>query len=223
MSSFSGSGFTEGYIDEIFTSIQGEGLYCGVRQVFVRFSGCNLRCAYCDTPSSHSNPKVCNIELEPGTLRFAEEPNPVSYDTFLKYMEILNRYRNHSISITGGEPLLQGKFLRKVLPELKKKGHTIFLETNGTQADQLKKLLPYIDIISMDIKLPSVARLGEMWYDHEDFLQQARDTELFVKIVLGNAMNPIDLEKACKLVAKFSPHIPVILQPKTELDGSIYF
>lgn len=224
MNSFRGdTKFSEGFISEIFTSIQGEGVYCGARQIFIRFTGCNLRCAYCDTPASHSNPQYCSVEMEPGSFRFIDEPNPIIPDVLYKHINHLSRYHNHSIALTGGEPLLQGNFLRGVLPYLKNLGHTIYLETNGTQAEQLKLLLPYIDIIAMDIKLPSVTRLGDLWFDHEDFLKVAKERELFVKIVLGNVINPLELEKACKLVAKIAPRVPLILQPLTESGGKVGF
>ncbi len=224
MNSFKGnSKFSEGFISEIFASIQGEGVYCGTRQIFIRFTGCNLRCAYCDTKASHSNPQYCNVEMEPGTFRFLEEPNPVTPEILFKHINRLSRYHNHSIALTGGEPLLQGNFLRTVLPDLKSLGHTIYLETNGTQSDQLKQLLPYIDIISMDIKLPSVAKLGDLWFDHEDFLKLARECDLFVKIILGNVINPLELEKACKMIARIAPNAPLILQPLTQPDGKMDF
>ena len=215
--------FSEGFISEIFTSIQGEGVYCGARQIFIRFTGCNLRCAYCDTEASHSNPQFCNVEGDPGTFRFIQEPNPIIPEILFKHINRFSRYHNHSIALTGGEPLLQGNFLRTVLPHLKSLGHVIYLETNGTQPEQLKPLLPYIDIIAMDIKLPSVSKLGDLWFDHEDFLKLARECNLFVKIILGNIINPLELEKACKLVAKIAPQVPLVLQPLTGPGGKIDF
>lgn len=224
MNSFRGNNkFSEGFISEIFTSIQGEGVYCGARQIFIRFTGCNLRCAYCDTQASHSNPQYCRIETEPGMSRFQDEPNPIVPEILYNHINRLSRYHNHSIALTGGEPLLQGSFLRTVLPDLKSQGHIIYLETNGTQPDQLKHLLPYLDIISMDMKLPSVTKLGDLWFDHEDFLRIARECDLFVKIILGSSINPLELEKACKIIAKIAPDTPLILQPMTMADGRLDF
>ena len=51
---------------EVFSSIQGEGKYVGCRQLFVRFSGCNLNCQYCDTTFSHNNFEKCKIEKVAG-------------------------------------------------------------------------------------------------------------------------------------------------------------
>ncbi|PLX95348.1 MAG: 7-carboxy-7-deazaguanine synthase QueE, partial [Desulfuromonas sp.] len=61
---------------ELFSSIQGEGVFLGERQAFLRLAGCNLDCAYCDTPfvpTSH-----CRVEETPGSGVFYDLPNPLS-------------------------------------------------------------------------------------------------------------------------------------------------
>ncbi|MCK5661099.1 MAG: 7-carboxy-7-deazaguanine synthase QueE, partial [Methanosarcinales archaeon] len=65
------------HIYEIFNSIQGEGPYVGMRQVFVRFCGCNLACEYCDTYESRKDViSNCSVEKVPGSRIFSKIENP---------------------------------------------------------------------------------------------------------------------------------------------------
>ena len=65
------------FISEMFSGIQGEGPYVGVRQVFVRLAGCDLRCHWCDTPASLVRRGAGRYETSPGSREFTERPNPV--------------------------------------------------------------------------------------------------------------------------------------------------
>jgi organic radical activating enzyme len=123
------------YISEVFSSIQGEGKLLGRRQIFIRFSGCNLNCNYCDTPKSR---------------------NPIfgrntSVDELQRYVEKLITSDFHSISLTGGEPLLHVDFIKEFL---KKIDYEVLIETNGSLPDELEKIVDVIDYASVDIKLP---------------------------------------------------------------------
>src|SRR3989338_4150854 len=86
-------------ISEIFSSLQGEGPYLGVKQIFVRFGRCNMHCVYCD-------------ELE----KMKEERFTVySSESLLREIETLETEKgeHHSVSLTGGEPLFYAAFLRE--------------------------------------------------------------------------------------------------------------
>ncbi len=97
-------------VSEIFESIQGESTYAGLPCVFIRLSGCNLRCSYCDT-------------------RYVfEEGKEMSID------EILSRLKGKGqklVEITGGEPLLQ-EGVYKLTRELLDKDFEVLIETNGS-------------------------------------------------------------------------------------------
>lgn len=194
-------------IAEIFDSIQGEGIYSGIKQVFVRFFGCNLKCAFCDTP------------LE----AFQEKTPDEVRGEILKYSNF------HSVSLTGGEPLCQADFLKDLLPGIRALGHKVYLETNGTLPRELQKIIDDIDIIAMDIKLPSSTKGCALWPEHEDFLKAALKKEVFVKMVVTSETEIADIFRARAIIREADPCIPVILQPNwtdgcaTLSDKMIFF
>jgi organic radical activating enzyme len=204
-------------VQEIFSSIQGEGPYVGVRQLFLRLPGCNLACPYCDTLTDYS-PQLL-LEAVPGSRSFESYDNPLNLPDLLGLLLRFNFQKHHSLSVTGGEPLLWNRELAEFLPLVREQGLKIYLETNGTLFQQLDTLLPWLDIISMDIKLPYGGR--SFWTEHQEFLEVSKDKEVFVKIVVHSATSIVDLSTARELIARVSPNIPVILQPVTAARGLI--
>ena len=210
------------HIVEVFSSIQGEGLLVGLRQIFLRFHGCNLSCAYCDTEITQP-PLFCRMEGTPGRRDFIEVANPVSLDRLVMLLGGWDKGWpgiHHSISITGGEPLLNLEILLEWLPELRKL-FPIYLETNGVLHEALSRLINMLDYISMDIKLPSTSGCTDLWGCHKDFLQIAAQKNVFVKIVTSDATEDWEIERALMTVAAVSRDIPVILQPVTLRNGNV--
>ncbi|MBJ6749337.1 7-carboxy-7-deazaguanine synthase QueE [Geomonas anaerohicana] len=208
---------------ECFSSIQGEGVLVGLRQVFLRFSGCNLDCKFCDTPGMSAVPEECLLELTPGRRDFFKVPNPVPLERVATLIESWTAAWpgiHHSISVTGGEPLLFGTLLEEWLPVLKKL-LPIYLETNGTLPEALAPLIPHLDSIGMDIKLPSSTGCPELWDQHHAFLELAAMKDVFVKIVVGQETEDWEIQRSCAMIASVDPGIPLILQPVTRPDGSI--
>lgn len=202
-------------VTEIFSSIQGEGPYVGVRQIFLRLPKCNLACPYCDTESKV--PAQFRIEKVSGTRLFDMIDNPVPLDKLLVLLQAYDFPIHHSLSITGGEPLLWADELQVLLPILKEKGLNIYLETNGTLPDQLLQILPMVDVISMDIKLPYDNKT--FWDVHESFLRCCTQKEVFVKIVVNQDTSLEHLMHAGDLIARVDPTILTILQPVTQSRG----
>lgn len=96
-------------ISEIFYSISGEGFLQGIPLIFIRFSGCNLRCNWCDTKYAW------------------EDGEEIRVDEILK---IIENYKCKNVCFTGGEPYLQE--IEFLYEELKRKNYWISVETNGT-------------------------------------------------------------------------------------------
>jgi len=187
-----------GKILEIFRSIQGEGKYVGSPQVFVRFFECNMHCVWCDTPASIGDGKREYQELN---VREAVSQVNALYE---------NAY---GVSITGGEPLLQKDFLKAFCHALRRQGKKIYLDTNGTLPDALKEIIKDVDIIAMDIKLPTSTLQNAYWVEHKEFLKVAVRKEVFVKVVISMNTHLGEILKAAKLVADIDPKILFILQP----------
>ena len=119
-------------INEIFYSIQGEGKWIGLPNIFIRTTGCNLRCAYCDTKYAYESGKEMKIN------------------------EILNeisKYDCKYVCLTGGEPLFQQNTI-ELIKNLIKNDYFVIIETNGSIS--IKDLIKFKKLmISLDIKCPS--------------------------------------------------------------------
>ena len=191
---------------EIFRSVQGEGAYVGSKQVFIRFYECNMFCHWCDTP--HSIGKLVQEKLKTAASRYED----LSLEDIIKRVDVLWG-NSHSISLTGGEPLLQADFIGVLLPVLKERMYSVHIETNGTLPEDLRKVIGRIDIVAMDIKLPSSTRQRSFWEEHKLFLEIANQKEVFVKVVVTNDTDFEDVLKAVDIVKTVNRDILFILQP----------
>ena len=190
-------------IKEMFVSTQGEGPYIGYKQLFIRFCACNLSCKFCDTDYTFSDK---NAVYSPSEL-----------------LELINKDFDlsliHSISYTGGEPLIHADFLKIFLPHTEQIN---YLETNATLSAELLKVVDYVDIISADIKLPSATGINGTFELHNEFFKVARlnqDVDLFAKVVLDETITEEEIIATSNLVKRYD--IPLIIQPKTNIDGTL--
>ncbi len=180
-------------IREIFSSIQGEGPFIGYKQLFVRFCGCNLNCAYCDTEFDVKNAKEYSVD---------------------ELLDVVNRNSDcHSVSLTGGEPLLSLDFLKEFVSKCTL---PVYLETNGTLYKNLAEIIDDIDFVSADIKLPSCTGLKPLWDEHDMFFEIASEKTLFAKVVFDSNIEDEEIKKACNLCRKYD--IELVLQPMMKGD-----
>jgi 7-carboxy-7-deazaguanine synthase len=142
-------------VNEIFKSIQGESTYAGIPCTFVRLTGCNLRCSYCDT-----------------TYAYEEGIEMTANEIIMK----IEGYGCKNVCITGGEPLIQ-KNIVKLITLLKKNKYKIFVETNGAvNIDSL----PVNIIRIIDIKCPDSGMNKEMDWNNLERLRGADEVKFVI-------------------------------------------
>jgi 7-carboxy-7-deazaguanine synthase len=129
-------------VNEIFYSIQGESSYAGRPCVFVRLTGCNLRCAYCDTQYAYHEGREREIK---------------------DIIDLVSSYKCTLVEVTGGEPLIQ-KETPVLIKSLLEEGYEVLLETNGSQ--DISRIDPQC-IRIVDIKCPA-KRQGTTWKTFAD-------------------------------------------------------
>lgn len=174
-------------VNEIFHSVQGEGTRAGVRCVFVRLTGCHLRCTYCDTEYSFHEGQWMSLD---------------------EVIERVRAYDCPTVEVTGGEPLLQPG----VYPLLERllAGHeTVLLETSG--AVSIEKVDPRVVRI-VDLKTPSSGELERNCWENIERLTP-RDE---VKFVIGtredyewsrDVVSRYDLTRRCAVI--FAPVVGI--------------
>ena len=187
-------------IKEIFTSIQGEGPYIGQKQTFIRFCRCNLACKFCDTDFK--------TDLKEYTIS--------------SLAGILKKENSKTLSLTGGEPLLEIEFLFEFLKKYKKElSKKIYLETNGTRTSELKKIIDFVDVVAADIKIESATGEKNQFEKNEEFLKIAFENkkEAFIKVVFDENILNNEINEIVKIARKFN--FKIVLQPKMPMDEGL--
>ncbi|HOP23274.1 MAG TPA: 7-carboxy-7-deazaguanine synthase QueE [Gammaproteobacteria bacterium] len=143
-------------ITEIFHSIQGESTFSGLPTVFIRLTGCPLRCTWCDTEYSFSGGKWFEIE---------------------EILQEVRKYKTPYVCVTGGEPLSQKRCLN-LLDLLVEHGFTVSLETSGA--------LPISDVndkvvIVMDLKAPGSGELQSNHFENINYLDSKDQVKFVIK------------------------------------------
>ena len=133
-------------ITEIFYSLQGEAREVGIPTVFVRLTGCPLRCNYCDTAYAFKG------------------NNPLSIEQILAE---ISKYKTHYVCVTGGEPMAQSNCLG-LLDTLIEKGYKVSMETSGSI--DISKVNKNVSIV-MDLKTPSSTEQHQKRYENIALLE----------------------------------------------------
>lgn len=175
-------------INEIFYSLQGEGSWSGLANIFVRVTGCNLRCSYCDTKYAYKNGQIMNIN---------------------DIIREIQKYPCKYICITGGEPLLQDETLDLIHILLKKK-YKICIETNGSinigNISGKNSLM-----LSLDIKCPSSGMHEKMIFKNLNHLTNKDQLKFVIK-------NRQDYDYSKSIITKYKPRCKLFFQPLWGID-----
>lgn len=213
-----------GYVGEVFSSIQGEGIHLGCRQVFVRLAGCPLHCVYCDTVRFRSPVRRwCVVECRPGSQEFKKVKNPVETSRVVEWVRELWTSATHSVALTGGEPLAAGEFLVELTRALKQRGFRNYLETSGVSSPVFERVAEHIDFAAIDIKLPehrAVERWGELLKYELGCVRLAlkHRVDTFVKLVVLESTEASTVIRVCRRLKRIG-RVPVVLQPVTPRRG----
>ncbi|MEF8879857.1 MAG: radical SAM protein [Candidatus Thermoplasmatota archaeon] len=175
-------------ITEIFYSLQGEGKWTGQPNIFIRTSGCNLRCSYCDTKYAY----------QPGESKTIDE-----------IIKKISKYPCKHVCVTGGEPLIQDQ-TSVLIDTLLKNKYKICVETNGTKyVDIIPKNKDIL--ISLDVKCPSSNMHKKMRLENINLLQEKDQIKFVVK-------DENDYNYAKNVIEKYSPICEVFIQPVWKTD-----
>ena len=197
------------FVAEIFHSIQGEGELTGVPSVFVRLSGCNLRCVWCDTPYASWTPRGIRMSIEEILAAIAPFPS------------------RHAV-ITGGEPMI-ARDIHALCQALREHGYHLTIETAGTVPPGNVAC----DLASISPKLshstPRSDQVGEAWvrrHEHRRLSVSAlrdwiRDYSFQLKFVVAEPEDLGEIEELLAQLGDIPPH-RVQLMPEGTTPESLH-
>jgi 7-carboxy-7-deazaguanine synthase len=186
-------------VSEYFCSFQGEGPWMGTKQFFIRFCGCNCSCRYCDTRSSKGY-KIYTVEQLIGIV-----------------LDEQMKHHFKEISLTGGEPLLQARFVGLFLKGLLKRKHlSVYLETNSTLPASLGIVHAFVDKVSADFKLVSAGADKDCFKAHSAFFTRLSGYKMnfFIKCIVNEMTSGEEFSRMCRLIRPHLKNRLLVLQPE---------
>ncbi len=170
-------------INEIFHSIQGEGATMGIPTIFVRLTGCNLDCAWCDTEYAKTDGEEKNIG---------------------QILDEMGKYNCNQVCITGGEPMCQPE-TPNLISKLLDAGYVVTLETNGSINLEEIECSPCL-LISMDIKCPASGQADKMDFSNIELLGPTDQLKFIIA-------SKDDYDYAKEIIEKYKPVSVIVMTP----------
>ncbi len=202
-------------LNEIFTSIEGEGILFGTKTMFVRLAGCPLKCRWCDTTYAIPMDSGADYSIDEVKALIARELQPNTY----------------KVNFTGGEPLVQHEAVIELAKFVREKGLRTYLESACHDSSRFSKVLPFIDICKIEFKMRDSGVVDKKSYpallkSELECLKMAVQggKKPYIKVVVTNSS---DLEEFKELVSKiFTVANPVdiagfIIQPSFDTDEPV--
>jgi 7-carboxy-7-deazaguanine synthase len=195
-------------LSEIFTSIEGEGIFFGTKTMFVRMAGCHLKCHWCDTTYALPLDSGSDYTIDEAKRLIREQLQPNTY----------------KVNFTGGEPLIQYEAVIELAKFVKEEqGLRTYLESACFDSNRYVKVLPFIDICKVEFKMSDSQVIDVRHYDNllrnefqclESAIMNHKIT--YIKIVVSNSTNLFEFQG---LVQNIFKHVKIeniagfIIQP----------
>lgn len=199
-------------LSEIFTSIEGEGILFGTKTLFVRMAGCHLKCRWCDTSYALPMYSGNSYSLEYVKKLIADHLKPFTY----------------KVNFTGGEPLVQYEAVIDLAKFVRERGLRTYLESACYDSDRFAKLIPYIDICKVELKMRDSKVVDMNHYDNllQNEIRCLRTSVknhkiTYIKIVVTNST---DIKEFAGLVENIFQYVRTadisgfIIQPSDRID-----
>ncbi len=199
-------------LSEIFTSIEGEGILFGTKTLFVRMAGCHLKCRWCDTSYALPMYSGNSYSLESVKKLIADHLKPFTY----------------KVNFTGGEPLVQYEAVIDLAKFVRERGLRTYLESACYDSDRFAKLIPYIDICKVELKMRDSKVVDMNHYDNllQNEIRCLRTSVknhkiTYIKIVVTNST---DIKEFAGLVENIFQQVRTadisgfIIQPSDRID-----
>jgi 7-carboxy-7-deazaguanine synthase len=199
-------------LNEIFTSIEGEGILFGTKTMFVRLAGCPLKCHWCDTPYALPMDSGSDYSIDEVKELISNSLHPNTY----------------KVNFTGGEPLVQHEAVIELAKFVRQKGIKTYLESACYDTARFAKVLPHIDLVKVEFKLKDSKVVAEKHYgsllgSELDCLKLAIGSgkTTYIKVVVTNLSSLKEFKELVHEVfraAKPAEIAGFIIQPSYKID-----